>query len=71
MLWESPYIAQSVFIHRLIYGRHKEISPLLSFLLSFNSYLSKYMFISLRGPRGACEGLVKEHGMLMVWKRYE
>lgn len=49
----------------------KTVSPLLSFSLSLNFYLSKHMFISLRGPRGAWEGLVKEHGMLMVWKRYE
>uniref|UniRef100_A0AAQ5XJ67 Protein strawberry notch homolog 2 n=1 Tax=Amphiprion ocellaris TaxID=80972 RepID=A0AAQ5XJ67_AMPOC len=32
---------------------------------SLNPYLPTSMFISLRGPRGACERLVKEHGMLM------
>lgn len=38
---------------------------------SLNPYLPTSMFISLRGPRGACERLVKEHGMLMAWKGYE
>lgn len=38
---------------------------------SLNPYLPTSMFINLRGPRGACERLVKEHGMLMAWKGYE
>lgn len=38
---------------------------------SLTPYLPTSMFIRLWGPGGSSEGLVKEHGMLMVWKGYE
>lgn len=78
-VWELPSVDQS---HIDDYTQRSKMyshtSPLLSLSLStifsphsssLYAYLPTSIFISLRGTRGACERLVKEHGMLMAWKR--